>query len=229
MKEAILLNNLLHYFSLKSDICKYNVEFSTSDGIEISLKTNNKVKYYVSIISNKGIMYVEKGIENSIFNFCLDSFKSYIGRFKTPSLVIVLEGVDEITGDIVYLKVDSINYNRDSILHALCRELNKSYKGSYVCDPYSSHIDIFPLHYEYEDSKGEDLVFNLFEGVVLENNNLYKVTALGRSYIKGLLKCLWSLLGNMYIVVRVSKGSKNYYPTIFSLYLDSSVSISELC
>jgi hypothetical protein len=229
MKEAILLNNLLHYFSLKSDTCKYNVEFSTSDGIEISLKTNNKVKYYVSIISNKGIIYVEKEIENSIFNFCLDSFKSYIGRFKTPSLVIVLEGVDEITGDIVYLKVDSINYNSDSILHALCRELDKSYKDSYVCDPYSSHIDIFPLHYEYEDSVDEDLVFSLSEGVLLEDKDLYKVSALNSSYIKGLLKCLWSLLGDMHIVIRVSKDSENYYPTIFSLYLDSSVSISELC
>lgn len=229
MKEAILLNNLMHYFSLKSDTCKYDVKFSTSDGIEIYVKTNNKVKYYTSIISDKGVLYIEKGTENSVFNSCLDSFKAYMNRFKTPSLAIVREGVDSVTGDIVYLRVCSINYNEDSILHALCKELDKSYKGSYVCDPYSSHIDIFPLHYENEGCEEEDLVFSLSEGVLLEDKDLFKVSALSGSCIKGLLKCLWSLLGNMHIVVRVSKDNKNYYPTIFSLYLDSSVSISELC
>ena len=50
MKEAILLNNLMHYFSLKSDTCKYDVKFSTSDGIEIYVKTNNILRKELKIV-----------------------------------------------------------------------------------------------------------------------------------------------------------------------------------
>lgn len=230
MKEAILLNSLLRYLRESGNSSFDSVQCSIKEGVVISLKNSGNVKYSSSVIYRNRLIVGDS--EFGSVGSCFKSYISYLAKHDNCMLQIQ-EGVDEVTGDIVFISVKAIKYNIDSIMLELTRELDKynsilGVSSVFVCDLYEKHIDAYPLSLNISGVEEEVIIEVTEYGVNLDK--LYKkVPKLKNKIFTSLFECIWKLNGDYSIVVKLVKNSKNYVPVMYTIVFDSSVKSLNIC
>lgn len=226
MVKTLLLQGILNCLSLNKE--GVNVCYDCENGIEIRLKSKNDVKYYNSILSkNINIVADYKG---SCVKLCNDSFNVFLSKYP-DSVVIVKEGIDIITGEIVYVRVEAIKNNLDCLLLRLCREfdcvtnalgVSLESLGEFVYEGNPSCIDIFSLNMNIEGDEDKVLVKVVDDKVIC--NELYsKVPSFKTSFNEGLLRCIWSLIGNFVLEANLIKSYRVNYPFMYSLFIEGGI------
>lgn len=230
MREAILLNKLLGYLRETGNSSIGDVECSIEDGILISMKSSGSIKYSSSVLAGERVLY--SNVDISTARYCFDSYISYLSRFK-DCVLLIREGVDESTGNIVYVKVKAIKYNIDSLVLELARELDRynsilGTNSTFVHDTHEKYIDIYPLNIDI-DGLEEDIIIEVSDGEVVLDEFYDKVSLLKDRVDVVLLRCIWSLIGDYSILVKLVRNGNIYTPIMYTIFLDSGVRSLDIC
>ncbi|MGV3076409.1 hypothetical protein ACEE21_15120, partial [Clostridium baratii] len=225
MEKTLLLSSILQYLALGKSVSK--VQYDCENGIEICLRSAENVKYFNSILSKDTVIYSDNDV--SSIKHCIDSYKMFLLRYPN-NILIIREGIDLDKNEVVYIKVETVKNNLDSLLLRLCREFDTVNRvlgiksediGEYVYDSNEYYIDIYALNINMEDSE-EEVTVQVIDKEVICDELYDKVPLFKTIFNEGLLKCIWSLVGDYDIVVRLLKCDGKYYPSMYCLYLDSN-------
>lgn len=229
MEEVILLSKLLEYFSSEGDCSICEVTCNTNNKIELMCCSCNNLVYSTSVIMEDTLV-VENNKNSSIIKLS-DIYKKYLKSSK-KELLLVKEGYNPLSGKIAYINVKAIKYNLDSLLLELtseCDRYSNILKGtgtdSFICDNNEDYIDIYPLKIEENEVVNEEEISIGVHNGKVECNDFYsRYPKLKGNFNESLLKCIWSLIGNYSVLIKIVN-----YPIMYTLFLESIINRLEIC
>ena len=213
MKKTLLLRGIISSLFKDEDVNR--VCYDCENGIEVNLKSKNNIKYQETIIT--------RGIDSNsdVVKKCLEFFNLF-----ENSIMIVKEGYDTANNELVYVKVEVIKNELDCLLLRLCREfdcvtnelgISLESIGDFVFENNGNYVDVFSLNINIDGVEDKTLV-RVIDGEVLCNELYLKVPSFKTSFNEGLLKCIWSLVGDYVIEVDMMNSFGVNYPFMYSIY-----------